>query len=218
MNSRRNIVKTRAGATIGALVLAVAAWGCTHAGTTEIRTSASLEEQDYSIVEVIEDPALRTKTILLIPENPYGDDGDCPCTCPTGCVATASELRALVAKLKLKATRRAEASAAAVLVAGDELLAYESWQDVVTSTMDLLSNPMIVIVRDAGGKLKKVHLEKLGTMDLSTTQIVSIKNKVSGKMQSAITANMIVHGIPEKNAKAYSKDIMQVYMSKMFAP
>jgi hypothetical protein len=172
-------------------------WGCTRGTMTEIRTSTSIEEQDYSVVEVVEEPSLRTKIILPIPPNPYEDDADCQCLCATGCVASASELRTLVAKLKLKATRRADASAAAVLEAGDGLLAHENWQEVVTSTMDLLNNPTIVIVPMPGGKLKKVSLEKIGSLDLTGTQIVSIKNSVGGKMQSALAANMIVHGIPE---------------------
>ncbi len=207
-----------AGVAAALAVTLAPAWGCTRQGTTEIRTSFSAEQQDYAVVEVIEDPLLRTKIILPIPQNPYGDDGDCPCVCATGCVASASELRALVAKLKLDATRRADASAAAVLEVGEELLAHESWEDIVTSTMDLLNNPTIVIVPGPGGKLQKVSLEKLGTLDLSTTQIVSIKNNVSGKMQSAIKANMIVHGIAKKDAAVFSKQIMQVYMSKMLAP
>jgi hypothetical protein len=201
-------------------VLAVLApvWGCSHSTMTEVRTSASFEEQDFSVVEVVEEPSLRTKLILPIPPNPYEDDGDCQCLCTTGCVASASELRTLVAKLKLKATRRADASAAAVLEAGDGLLAHDSWQEVVTSTMDLLNNPTIVIVPMPGGTLKKVSLEKIGSLDLTGTQIVSIKNSVGGKMQSALAANMIAHGIPKKDAVKFSKDIMQVYMSKMLAP
>jgi len=218
MSSRRKIVRNLAGATV-ALVMALApAWGCTRQEMTEIRTSYSMQEQDLATVEVIKDPSLRTKIILPIPQNPYGDDGDCPCVCATGCVASTSEFRALVAKLKLKATRRADASAAAVLEAGDGILAHESWEEVVTSTMDLLNNPTIVIVPIPGGKLQKVSLEKIGTLDLTTTQIISIKNSVGGKMQSALKANMIAHGIPKQDALQFSKEIMQVYMSKMLAP
>ncbi|MBW2261497.1 MAG: hypothetical protein JRG91_05935 [Deltaproteobacteria bacterium] len=218
MKSRRNIVSIYAGATIALVAALAPAWGCARNGMAQIRTSGTIVEQDYVSVEVIEEPSLRTKVILPIPRNPYGDDGDCPCVCATGCVADASELRALIAKLTLKATRRADASAAALLKAGDGILAHENWAEVVTSTMDLLNHPTIVIVPLPGGKLKKVSLEKLGTIDLSTTQIFSIKNKIEGKMQSALTVNMIANGIPKKDAKKFSKKIMQVYMYKLLAP
>jgi len=211
-------VSIYAGATIALVAALAPAWGCARNGMAQIRTSGTIVEQDYVSVEVIEEPSLRTKVILPIPRNPYGDDGDCPCVCATGCVADASELRALIAKLTLKATRRADASAAALLKAGDGILAHENWAEVVTSTMDLLNHPTIVIVPLPGGKLKKVSLEKLGTIDLSTTQIFSIKNKIEGKMQSALTVNMIANGIPKKDAKKFSKKIMQVYMYKLLAP
>lgn len=218
MNSRRKILRLSPLAIVAVVAVLAPAWGCTRSTMTELRTSASYEEQDYAVVEVVEDPSLRTKIILPIPPNPYEDDGDCQCLCAAGCVASASELRTLVAKLTLEATRRADASAAAVLEAGDGLLAHENWQEVVTSTMDLLNNPTIVIVPMPGGALKKVSLEKIGSLDLTGTQIVSIKNSVRGKMQSALAANMIAHGIPKKDATKFSKEILQVYMTKLLAP
>jgi hypothetical protein len=204
----------------GAAALLLLTPGCAGVGRTQSTTTLGkdFEEQDYAVVEVIEEPELRTSIELPLPPNPY-DDAECDlCNCVCAAGPDTSAFEKLIAKLKLDADKRAGAAAEALLESAHEIVGYGEWKEITENTMELLSNPTIVMVPMPGGKLQKVSLEKLPKMDLSAGQIVTIRNSVNGKMRSAIAADMTAHGVPPAEAKKLSAEIMKVYMKSLLAP
>lgn len=216
MKAGRNIVAFRGNPGFPLLVVLALATGCAARQLDQFETTASIETRDYA-VEVTQDKALRTKIEIPIPPNPY-DDG-CMCVCEAACAmhADAPELEALLEKLTHKATFRAEIAAKAVLESGHELLEHEEWKDVVTDSMELLGNPTLVLVPLPGGSVKKVSLEKVGELGVSPTLLVTIRSSVGGKMQAALKASMISHGVPAKKAQRLSGQIIKTYMKEILA-
>jgi hypothetical protein len=200
------------------LIAAIVALGCARSGRTEVVTVADLTTEDYS-VEVIRQPDLGKKIVLQIPDNPYEDDAYCECVC-MACMSpeAVSEIEALVAKLRKDANRRTDAAAQAVLDVSPKLVEHEEWREIIQSTMTLLNNPTVVLVPMPGGAIKKVSLEKIGELDLTTTQIASIKSSVGGKMESTLGAAMVLHGVPGDEADELADTIMKTYLRELLGP
>jgi hypothetical protein len=200
-----------------ALGAALAA-GCASRPVIEISTQRTYVEQDLS-VEVVRQPPIRAKIDLGIPPNPYDDEGSCPCVCQAKCKKKEfSELEKIVAKFGEEADARRRAASLAVLGSGPDIVKHKKWKKIAGASLELMSNPTIVLVPMPGGRIEKVSLEDLDTLHLGAADVVSIRNKVKGNMLSALAATMASYGVPDGEAGTIAGAMMKVYLAELMAP
>lgn len=142
----------------------------------------------------------------------------CPCECVLDCEKSAEkegQLHELLSKMQDEANRRAEAAAEAAMTVGLDLMEYEKWETMIKGLVDLLSSPTLVIVQMPTGSFKKVKLEELSDLDVSSSQVFTIKSQVSAKMKAALSAQMESYGVPATDAKKLSSHMMDTYLSEL---
>lgn len=203
--------------TIPAL-LALVSWAC-HRDRVQTRDPSALEDDDVEVtVEAMWDEAPGSG--IEIPDllNPYENGpGACPCCCAAQCggAENAPEFEAFVTDLKDRATAKAIASADAILEAGPDLVKHEGWMEMARDAMDLLSNPILVVVQLPSGKWRKVTFETLPDLDVDPVEVYLIQKSVGDRMKAALKASMIGHGMGDAEADAAAGKIVKAYLKKL---
>ena len=151
------------------VLLALASWSCTW-NRAQAREPSDLEGEEGEVtVEALWDEEPRN--VIEIPDllNPYEDDfGTCACCCAAQCGVAhdTSEFEDFVVGMKEEATAKAVAAAEALLDAGPDLVKHDGWKEMARDAMEILANPILVVVQLPSGKWQKVSFEALPDLDL----------------------------------------------------
>ncbi len=144
--------------------------------------------------------------------------GSCQCQCVKPCGHADGhhdELVELLDQIESESTTRGKAARDAVFEAGEDLVKYEGWQQMVKDMVELLSSPTLVLVQMPSGSFKKVKLEDVSDLDVGHTQIYTIKTQVSAKMKAALGAQMQSSGVPPGEAKAIASIVMDTFLASL---
>lgn len=200
-------------------LLALVSWSC-HRDRLQTRDPSALEDDDMEVtVEAMWDEGPRK--IILTPDlllNPFEDDsGGCACCCAAQCSGAKNtpEFEAFVTDLKDQAAAKAVASADALLKAGPDLVKHEGWMEIARDAMDLLGNPILVVVQLPSGKWRKVTYETLPDLDVDPVEVYMIQRSVGERVKAALKASMIGHGMGDAEADAAAGKIVKTYLEKL---
>jgi hypothetical protein len=200
------------------VLLALASWSCTW-NRAQAREPSDLEGEEGEVtVEALWDEEPRN--VIEIPDllNPYEDDFKaCACCCAAQCglEQDTSEFQDFIGDLKDEATAKAVAAAEALLHAGPDLVRHDGWKEMARDAMEILGNPILVVVQLPSGKWQKVSFEALPDLDLDSVEAFMVRKSVGDKMQAALKAGMMSRGLDAAEAEKIAAKIIKTYLKKL---
>jgi hypothetical protein len=204
---------------VTAAALPVLAFGACHGDRFQPREPSNLEgEEGEVIVETLWDEEPRS--VIEIPDllNPYEDDFNvCGCCCASHCGdgLDTSDFEAFIIGLKDEVTAKAAAAAEALIEAGPDLVRHEGWKDMAGDAMDILGNPILVVVQLPSGQWRKAAFEALPDLDVDPVEAFMIRKSVGNRLQAALKAAMEGRGLDEAEADAIAGKIIKAYLTNL---